>query len=174
MLYRETHPFFIPSFIVLDNPLSRLCLHFKLKTLSAQHLLSTFSLLLLQVRFCIYYRLLPAETQSWVCHCPFMQSSSPLKRLTACFSAGPSPFLSQTQCWPGILDLTSLDQISLPRLQLRQKPISLCLLIPEHPPTAANYTSSSIRLPSAVSTSSFSLGPNSCSFYLHSRVSSLP
>lgn len=128
MLYRETHPFFIPSFIVLDNPLSRLCLHFKLKTLSAQHLLSTFSLLLLQVRFCIYYRLLPAETQSWVCHCPFMQSSSPLKRLTACFSAGPSPFLSQAQCWPGILDLTSLDQPSQ-----TSAPAEAHLPLPPHP-----------------------------------------
>lgn len=78
MLDCETHPPFMPFFIVHSSPLAHLLLCFKLKTLSSQFSLSIFPLLLLQVRFYIYFLSLPVYTQNLVFHYPLCKNNPPL------------------------------------------------------------------------------------------------
>ena len=79
----------------------------------------------------------------------FMQNSSPLKRTAVHFPSRPSPFLPRH-----VADQTSSHSVSgvptsnqLSRLQ--PPPPGFACFIPEHHPTAANYTSPSISSPSA-------------------------
>lgn len=166
------HPMFMLSFI-LFNPLAHLFRCFKLKD-CLQHWFGTFSLLLLQVRYCIHYLFLPEWTQSSVFHYPFMQNYSPLKRATRDFLVGfhhfpPDVLLTGLPAFLWLRLPRLKNQLSSPQGALLCPPASSMSVIPWQLITPC---SAAIHTPPPVG--SFSHRPtNFGSFYLPNEMSYL-
>ena len=143
MLGYETYPPFMPFFLVVYSPLAHHLLCFKLKSLSLQYLLSIFPLLLLQVRFNIYYLSLPVYTQNLVFHSPFMQKQSPFTEprqtsVVALRHFFPRHVADRTSSHTGFK--VPVSGVNPPDSNPCGTPFLSSCLIPEHSPMAIHYT----------------------------------